>query len=310
MTRKREHIVYRYRLKETGEIIYVGKTNSSLKSRIDAHAKEEKFSPYKGKWEIDFIILANFVETDVVEKFLINKWKPVLNDKDCVSYKTNSLSIILPNWQPYSSYHPSKHIKYAALYKEAKAKEHLAAALWTKDKAKVMILPSSSFKIPYGCCNIQCQVIKPEISASIYGFEVEASVDWICHREDAKKYPNRFKTAIWEEIAQNFPFSNEDSEVLVRLEKAQILVSELEIYCEDGFDQGHGFDKGVFETSNWEDTFLEFGFQDLITELIADNEKLNYLMEIPPFEKNKLGIILENIAKTKLEIYKRNFLTI
>ena len=309
MAKQKEHIVYRYRLKETKEIIYVGKTDASLKSRVDAHEREEKFLPYKGKWEIEYIVLANFVETDVVEKFLINKWKPVLNEKDCVPYKTKSLSIILPNWQPYSSYHFSKHTKYAVLYKEAKAKEQLATALWTKNKAKVMNLPSSSFKIPYGCRTIQCQIIKPETSASIYGFDVEASSEWIYYRENAKKYPNRFKITIWEELAQSFPFSDKDVETLRCLKKAKLLTEELDNYYHDSFDQGHGLEKGIFETLNWEDTFLELGFQDLITEIIPDNEELKYLMEIPPFEENKLGIILENIAKSELEIYKNNFLT-
>lgn len=100
---KQEHYVYRYVLNDTQEIIYVGKTDASLKQRIDAHEVEPKFQPYLGRWRVEFIELANSVETDIVEKFLINSLKPPINEKDCVSGITN-MYINLPEWRPYSEY--------------------------------------------------------------------------------------------------------------------------------------------------------------------------------------------------------------
>lgn len=100
---KQEHYVYRYVLNDTQEIIYIGKTDASLKQRIDAHEGEPKFQPYLGRWRVEFIELANSVETDIVEKFLINSLKPPINEKDCVSGVTN-MCINLPEWRPYSEY--------------------------------------------------------------------------------------------------------------------------------------------------------------------------------------------------------------
>ena len=58
---KEEHYVYRYVLNDTGEIIYVGKTDASLRQRIEAHLTEPKFRPYIGRWQVEFIKLANSV---------------------------------------------------------------------------------------------------------------------------------------------------------------------------------------------------------------------------------------------------------
>lgn len=43
----KENIVYRYI--SDGEIIYIGKTNSSLSDRVYCHSRERKFSPYLKK---------------------------------------------------------------------------------------------------------------------------------------------------------------------------------------------------------------------------------------------------------------------
>ena len=90
----RDYCVYRYTLRETGEVIYIGKTDASLKQRIDAHQKEDNFAPYIGLWDIDYLELQNNTETDIIEKYLINYYKPILNTKDNVTGFTN-MSIIL-----------------------------------------------------------------------------------------------------------------------------------------------------------------------------------------------------------------------
>ncbi len=99
----KEHCVYRYRLKSSGQVIYIGKTDASLQARIDAHEREPKFAPYKGAYEIDYIPLANSIETDLAERSLINELKPVINEA-CVERGYSGLKLSLPEWRPYSEY--------------------------------------------------------------------------------------------------------------------------------------------------------------------------------------------------------------
>lgn len=100
---ERDLCVYRYIDEITGEIMYVGKTNSSLRARIVAHRYEEKFLEH-GPYKVEFVELSNKVETDSVEKILINLWKPLLNDKDKVIGLTDNIELDNLNWIPYSEY--------------------------------------------------------------------------------------------------------------------------------------------------------------------------------------------------------------
>ena len=103
MKRYREHYVYKYTNLLTGRIVYIGKTNCSLKARIDAHKREASFLAYSDLY-VEFTCLSNEVETDSVEKLLINYYKPRLNTKDKVAKVTEGLA--LPNlaWHPYEVY--------------------------------------------------------------------------------------------------------------------------------------------------------------------------------------------------------------
>lgn len=110
----RDYCVYRYTLVETGEVVYIGKTDASLKARIDAHEREEKFQPYRGAWAIDFVRLANRVETDVVERYLINFYKPVINEKD-VQEGVPTVTISIPAWERYEDYREPKQLRAALI---------------------------------------------------------------------------------------------------------------------------------------------------------------------------------------------------
>ena len=76
---KKEHGVYKFVEKKTGKIIYIGKSNTSIDNRIFAHLAgkgiDEKFKKYKNKCDIFTAILPNSVETDIVDRCLINKYK-------------------------------------------------------------------------------------------------------------------------------------------------------------------------------------------------------------------------------------------
>lgn len=98
---KTPHCVYKYVV--DGQIIYIGKTDSDLINRINCHEKEDKFQDYFGKWDIYCTPLSNHVETNYFEGFLINKYKPILNDLDNEPGVCN-IDIIEPEWFSLNDY--------------------------------------------------------------------------------------------------------------------------------------------------------------------------------------------------------------
>ena len=99
----RDFCIYRYLDRESGKVLYIGKTDASLKARILAHEKEDKFQPYRGLWQISYFRLSNSVETDIVEKYLINRLKPLLNEKD-LEEGLSLGQMDLPKWRPIEEY--------------------------------------------------------------------------------------------------------------------------------------------------------------------------------------------------------------
>lgn len=91
------HFVYKYVYDY--EIIYIGKNDTDLKTRIDQHKREDKFKPYLDQCDIWYFEVANSVECKCYESLLINKYKPKLN----VLEKHEGLSIEFeePRWNPY-----------------------------------------------------------------------------------------------------------------------------------------------------------------------------------------------------------------
>lgn len=86
---------YVYKYVWNGDIIYIGKNDTDLVSRILQHRKEQKFKAYLDS-KIYYGILKNSSESDMMERLLINKYKPILN----VSCKKDGLSIVFeePEW--------------------------------------------------------------------------------------------------------------------------------------------------------------------------------------------------------------------
>ena len=82
----RGHYVYRYIYKD--EIIYIGRT-IDMDRRVSEHKREPHFKEFCKKNKIkynnlliEYITLQNSTEESVVEKILINKYKPELNTTD------------------------------------------------------------------------------------------------------------------------------------------------------------------------------------------------------------------------------------
>ena len=115
---KKEHGLYKYVY--DGEIIYIGKSNSSIYQRINNHARESKFLPYIEKSQIYVCMLRNSTETDVCEKLLINKYRPILNVVDKHDL-FSSLQFNEPGWISYSEYlskRPKEQIARSEIDKE------------------------------------------------------------------------------------------------------------------------------------------------------------------------------------------------
>lgn len=65
----KHHGLYKFVTCDTNEIIYIGKTNNNLKSRVADHIRgkgiDEKFNAYKGNYKVYVTFLPNTVETDI-----------------------------------------------------------------------------------------------------------------------------------------------------------------------------------------------------------------------------------------------------
>lgn len=101
------HGLYKFVLKKGNEIIYIGKSNTNVRSRIAAHIKgkgiDEKFLEYsRDDYDIYYCELPNKVETDIMERALINQYKPALNVIDNLPGFSNSIQVNEPAWKPYN----------------------------------------------------------------------------------------------------------------------------------------------------------------------------------------------------------------
>ena len=90
------HYVYKY--VHNNEIIYIGKNDTDLETRINQHKLEEKFRPYL-KADIYYIELANAIMSDVVESELIRRYKPKLNVAKMSDW--SGLEFTEPEWKKF-----------------------------------------------------------------------------------------------------------------------------------------------------------------------------------------------------------------
>lgn len=90
------HYVYKYVY--NGETIYIGKNDTNLRSRINQHRAEKRFSPYLLA-DIYYASLSNKYDSDLMETLLIRKYRPLLNIS---KNQTNSeISFNEPEWKLY-----------------------------------------------------------------------------------------------------------------------------------------------------------------------------------------------------------------
>lgn len=100
------HYVYRY-IHPDYPWLYVGKTDDDLTKRIKTHQTcstdniERRYLDLLNESSIYYIELNSSVQTDYVEKMLIDKYKPFLNKKD-KNGATCEIGITLPKWKKFN----------------------------------------------------------------------------------------------------------------------------------------------------------------------------------------------------------------
>lgn len=103
-----EHGLYKFVDVETDKILYIGKSNNSLKQRIEDHKRakgiDEKFKPYLNKCKVYITTLPNSTETDILERALINQYKPILNGTDNQEGFSSYINVTEPEWIDYEVY--------------------------------------------------------------------------------------------------------------------------------------------------------------------------------------------------------------
>lgn len=104
------HYVYKYVLND--EILYIGKNDTDLHSRIASHGKPGDNIPRAGweelrKAEIYYLKLANATMCDVIESELIRRYKPKYN-KAVLSTEWCGLPFAEPEWTKYIPPEPNR----------------------------------------------------------------------------------------------------------------------------------------------------------------------------------------------------------
>lgn len=132
------HYVYKYVLND--EIIYIGKNDTDLHSRIATHGKRGDNISEDGWSEINaatiyYIKLANSTMSDVVESELIRKYKPKYN----VAKKSDwtGLPFVEPEWIRYK---PKKRTEKCENNKQIRTKEHKVKDYYSNNKGAIRFL--------------------------------------------------------------------------------------------------------------------------------------------------------------------------
>lgn len=229
----REFYVYRYTNKKTNEVVYIGKTNCSLKARINAHKREESFAPYD--CDVDFIKLSNEVETDSVEKFLINYYKPCINLKDKVPFLTESIEMSGLNWEPYSVY--LSGLKTNLQRKNIVKKQALKQTYIYEKLEEAFYLGESSITLPF------VDISLPMLDSPFNWSEKEVSsvpggyLFTILKgaKETFESNRNEILASIWMPVVSMWDISNENSLNFFKVECALEILKLMKGFAYDGF---------------------------------------------------------------------------
>lgn len=143
----KHHGLYKFVTCDTNETIYIGKSNNNLKSRVADHIRgkgiDEKFNAYKGNYKVYVTFLPNTAETDILERALINKYKPILNVTDNYEGMSNLIQVEEPQWIEFDKAFPEPEPDHTP--KPVKKKQDLRS----KDLCKRKISKDRIFTVQF-----------------------------------------------------------------------------------------------------------------------------------------------------------------
>ena len=167
------HYVYKYVY--DGEIVYIGKNDTDLETRINQHKLEEKFRPYL-KADIYYIELANSIMSDVVESELIRRYKPKLNVAKMSDWI--GLDFVEPEWKVFN---------YTKKKKSNRTTKCTKTKTSNKKKTRIMICKLMS---QYYCSYILNNLSKIIEDDKTYKIEIPLSKDDNEHKYCVPPYIN------------------------------------------------------------------------------------------------------------------------
>jgi hypothetical protein len=301
-TRKsREFYVYRYTDKRTRDVVYIGKTNCSLKSRINAHKREEWFAPYD--CDVDFIKLSNEVETDSVEKFLINYYKPCINLKDKVPFVTKEINLEGLDWHPYEEYlellktnKARKEILKREALKQVEVLDTLVEAYANGEDT--IVLPYLASNLPY--FDEWIMFVGKEVVS------VEGGYQYALLPEAKKEIESKYEgilASIWMPLVSMWDISDASAKEFATLEYAFEIVKEMKEFAYNGYLYEEGFWEMCLNILPIKYLPAIFYFEKYTepARIYSDGIYIEWSYE----QDEKLPIILEEICKDFVKLVRK-----
>lgn len=256
---EKDHCVYRYVENGSSKVLYVGKTNSSLRARICAHRYEEQFQ-LQNPFRVEYIPLENEVETDSVEKFFINKWKPPLNIKDNVSGLAKVISTEMENlkWRSYECYE-SERRSAPVIKKQVSIANMNSLFLYY-----IVLANQSSFSFPYlisdvsflnGDC-VEKELIDKSVEPCFGGYRYTLKAG---AKEYIQDHFYEIEQCIWSPVLTICKMTDDEelrySVIIQQLD----FCSEIDAFAKDGFENENSVYRYNFRTEYpGADTYFPF----------------------------------------------------
>ena len=202
------HYVYKYVC--DGEIVYIGKNDTDLETRINQHKLEEKFKPYL-KSDIYYIELANSIMSDVVESELIRRYKPKLNVAKMSDW--SGLEFTEPEWKIFISTPKKRTSSTKRSYK----KSYSDISSKRQRKLKTYKLMSQ-----YYCTKILENISNVKEDELFYEIEVPASIEDSEHKYCVPPYIEFENEKAYGGLSLGCCYSNDGTNVVYRFRKSNV----------------------------------------------------------------------------------------
>ena len=198
------HYVYKYVYDE--EIVYIGKNDTDLETRINQHKLEEKFRPYL-KSDIYYIELANSIMSDVVESELIRRYKPKLNVAKMSDW--SGLEFAEPEWKIFI---PTPKKKTSSIKRSC-------SDISSKRQRK---LKTYKLMSQYYCTKILENISNVKEDELFYEIEVPASIEDSEHKYCVPPYIEFENEKAYGGLSLGCCYSNDGTNVVYRFRKSNI----------------------------------------------------------------------------------------